>query len=520
MARAEPRCYARQIMGVISRGKLASASLVAFVVGFAGVLACGSSEAPAVPPSGEGDPAGDEPPAVVPVEERAAWAFPEGGVVVDAIPSSDNDVRRIDAFGNLWIRSCEGLFVANESEIRRYRYVDAPWERGGEPLFADRQGRVWYSSDRSLSVLEGGQWSEAPAREGAGFVVGSDGVAWAIKRGERSGDFTIGSIWPEASAPIAAPRWHFETFAGRNGGIWYRTSLTAASELWHFDGQRFSGPFTVDNGTFFYDSLDDTMGIVRWEQGELIKVTYDGADIVEVSRSAVDWRSALGRQSDGYLIARSFENELLVLDGEQTVPLPTLRRNQARGPLQGMLSAAGELYLMNDFGVFLYREGEARPMIEYARYAPPTHPWDGAGYGGALRAESDAATRADFEPEIPAIFGEKVRVTGFPYHVGFESPRALVVDGEAANVSVQIAPELYAFAAEHGLDVDGAENGDIDPNTADPNAPPWDLFGYLEPGPCYRPGEKTFHVIEAYPRAMPAAERAALEAELRERYPL
>ena len=48
---------------------------------------------------------------------------------------------------------------------------------------------------------------------------------------------------------------------------------------------------------------------------------------------------------------------------------------------------------------------------------------------------------------------------------------------------------------------------------------PGDLFGYLEPKP-YTPGETNFHVVEASPRATPAAERAAIEAELRERYPL
>jgi hypothetical protein len=497
------------------RGLLGCCTLVASVEALG---ACGSAESASKPPAGEAvPPSGARPDEAEPVEARSAWVFPEGGVAVDAIPSTDHSVRAIDAHGNLWIPSCEGLYVASDSEIRRYRYLDTPWERGGNLEFADQQGRIWYSSDRGLSVLEAGQWQDVSADAGAGLVVGSDGVAWVVNYGERSGNYTIASVWPEASAPIVAPRWHFQTFAGQNGGIWYRTFPSSASELWHFDGQRFSGPFTVDNGLFFYDSLDDTMGIVRWEQRELIKVRYDGTDIVEVSRSAVDWRDALGRQIEGYLIARNDQNELLVLDGERALPLPELtRRTLGRSrQINGRLSATGELYLLTEGGVFHYRDGQARPVVEYAPYVPEVRPWDSTGYARALRAESTTVTRADFEPEIPSIFGEKVRITGISYYTGFETPNALAVDGEPVNVSVQPTPELYAFATEHELDLGGPESA---MSFRDPNAEPWDLIGYLEPGPCYRPGEKTFHLIEAYPQSMPPAERAELEAELRERY--
>ena len=513
---------AKAVMGVCSSarvgrrgwGVLGSRVLVG---GLAALTACGSPGGPAssgAAPGGEASSGAAPSSGETPVEQ-ADWAFPEGGAVVDGLANTDNQLQAIDAFGNLWIRSCEGLFVANEREVRRYRYLDTPWERGGGISFADGQGRIWYSSVEQLSVLERGQWREAPAL--GSIVVGSDGVAWALARGPRPGDVSIAAVWPEVSPPIPAPRWLFETFVGQNGGIWYRTSLTAASELWHFDGQRFAGPFTVDHGFFFYDSLDDTMGIVRPEQGELIKVRYDGAAIVEVSRSPVSWRDALGRQSDGYLIARSHEGELLVVDGERTLPLPALSRRQVRGQLEGKLSPTGELYLENDFGVFHFRDGELHTVIEYVPHVAPVHAWASTGYGSTLRAESAAATRAEFEPEVPAIFGEKVHVTGHVYFVGFEAPGALAVDGAPVNVAVATRPELYEFLTEHGLDLVSAarEYGGFDPSAA-----PWDLFGYLEPGPCYWPGEKTFHVVEAYPRGMPAQERAALEAELRARHPL
>lgn len=510
---------------VLSRGRVGSGRrrrsgglccwmFTAFV---GGLGACSTESHPGQP---QGEAPGAAPAEVaVPVEQRPAWVFPEGGVAVDAVPSSDNDVRAIDAHGNLWIRNCEGLYVANASEVRRYRYLDAAWERGGSPDFADQQGRVWYSSDRGLSVLEAGQWRDVPSGGGVGFLVGSDGVAWAIDRGGRSGDFNIRSVWPEASAPMPAPRWHTEAFAGQHGAIWYRTSLTSASELWHFDGERFSGPFTIDNGTFFYDSLDDTMGLVRWEHDELIKVRFDGTSIVEASRSTVDWLDALGRQSDGYLIARSEENEVLILDGERTLPMPELsRRSLGRsGFVRGKLNPTGELYLLTEAGVYHYDDGEARPVIEYARYAPEVRPWQAAGYGSALRAESTSATRADFEPEVPAIFGKKVRITGVAYHRGFDVPQGLAVDGEPVDIDVHFSPELSAFATERGLDPSGPVRVG---GAFDASAEPWDMTGYLEPGPCYLPGDKAFHVIEAYPQSMPLAERAALEAELRERHAL
>jgi hypothetical protein len=515
------RTMAREIWseGNRRRATRALACCTLVVAGVGALGACGSAEPAPEPPPGEAVPPSGDRPVPVPIEERPEWAFPEGGVAVDSVPIGENYLHTIDAFGNLWIGGCEGLYVANAGEIRRYRYLDTPWERGGTPQVADRQGRVWYTSDRGLSVLEAGQWRDVPAGDHASVVVGSDGIAWTIRRGERSGDITIASIWPEASAPIVAPRGYFETFVGQNGGIWYRTSLTSASELWHFDGQRFSGPFTVDSGAFFYDALDDTMGIIRREQDELIKVRHDGTGIVEVSRSAVDWLDALGRQSDGYLVARSEQLDLLVLDGERALPLPELSR-RILGPsrrIVGRLSVTGELYLLAEGGVFHYRDGEARPVVEYAPYVPVVRPWDGAGYGSALRAESTTATRADLEPEIPSIFGKKVRVTGVAYYVHFESPHGLAIDGEPVNVSVQGTPELYAFATERGLDIWGPESAD---GLSDPNAEAWDLIGYLEPGPCYSPGQKTFHVIEAYPQSMPPAERAELEADLRARYAL
>lgn len=487
------------------------------IAGGLALAACSVPGAPSVSPGDEAQegapPAGAPSSGAAPLEP-SSWIFPEGGVTVAALSDTGNQLQAIDAFGNLWIRSCEGLFVANEREIRRYRYLDTPWEQGGGVAFADGQGRVWYSTTGRLSMLEQGQWREAPAL--GRVVVGSDGVAWAITGGERSGDSSMLAIWPEISPPISAPRWYSETFVGRNGELWYRTSVGRGGELWHFDGQRFVGPFP-EVGFYFYDSLDDTLGIVQPDRGELIKVRYDGEAIVEVARSAVSWYRALGRQSEGYLIVQDHDLELLVLDGEQALPLPPLSRRLARGRLVGMLSPTGELYLRNDAGVFHYRDGELRSVIEYAPYAVPVHAWRSAGYGRALRAESVAATRADFEPEIPAIFGAKVQITGSAYYVGFEAPHALAVDGEPTDVAVAVEPELYALLGERGLDVQQGQTNEE--GLFDPDAALWEMFGYLEPGPCYQPGEKTFHVVEAYPLAMPAAERAALGAELRERHP-
>ena len=151
-----------------------------------------------------------------------------------------------------------------------------------------------------------------------------------------------------------------------------------------------------------------------------------------------------------------------------------------------------------------------------AGVAPSWHWWRGWALAARWRhPRQHRRAAALLRRAIPAIFGKKVRVTGVFYYTGFESPNALAVDGEPVNVDVQAAPELYAFAAEHGIDLSAPSNAS---RSFDPSFAPWDLVGYLAPGPCYRPGYKTFHVLEAYPKSLPSAERTALEAELREQY--
>jgi len=497
------------------QGRRTGVFVFSALVALAAGLGCGSvSSQPSttgpVPPGGA--PTADPP---VTAQERPVWVEPDGGVAVDSIPQGTS-LRQVDAFGNLWFKGCEGLYVASEGGIRRYRYTDTPWERGGDPLFADQQGRVWYSSDQSLSVFEAGEWRYvAPGgnvfRRSKDFVVGSDGVAWTVNFGTRSGDFTLGSIWPEVSLRSEAPRWEFQMFPGRDGELWYRTALTAADELWHFDGQHFAGPFTVDHGAFFYDQLDDTVGITRSQDGELIKVRFDGTAIVEASRSPIDWLDPSGRQRDGLLIARNKQGGLIVLDGDEVVPLPFDERDN----VSSKLSPTGELYLLTTQGVYLYQDGQTRRVLEFGNYTYEPPSWQAAGYPSALRAASTPASKADFAPELPAIFGQKVSITGFAYYTGFETPSALVVDGETVNVTISVAQEFYAFAEAHDLKVYGADTDDGVPPA---DAEPWNLIGYLEPGPCYEPGQKTFHVVEAYPLSLAPTERATLEAELRQQH--
>jgi hypothetical protein len=68
----------------------------------------------------------------------------------------------------------------------------------------------------------------------------------------------------------------------------------------------------LEYGAFFYDQLDDTVGIARSQEGELIKVRFDGTAIVEASRSPFDGLDAIGRQRDGLLVARDKQGGLIV----------------------------------------------------------------------------------------------------------------------------------------------------------------------------------------------------------------
>lgn len=69
---------------------------------------------------------------------------------------------------------------------------------------------------------------------------------------------------------------------------------------------------------------------------------------------------------------------------------------------------------------------------------------------------------------------------------------------------------------EHGIEPYGEEQ----PDGARYPDEDWELYGYLEAPGCFYGGiTRGFWVVEAYPLSMDEAERDALKAELRARYP-
>lgn len=489
-------------------------------------FACGGSSSSAASTStgepGEGHSAA---PDLSPAEPQ--WRLPAGGAAVEVVPEG-SWLRAVDAFGNLWLEGCSGLFVVHEGGIQRYRYLDTTWVRGAVSVAADAHGRIWLDST-GLSLIEAGRVQELRVPDSEPLLelaFGGDGVAWALTfdqtRSTQSGWYRFQAFHPEIAPGVLAPRWARYPVAGRDGALW----VGADEEIYRFAEGRFWGPFAFPSSVanHFYDPHDDTLGVVH--DGELTRLAFDasGGSLVEVKRQPVFWNSAIGRLSDGRLAVDdyqdaadgSLEHRVLVLDADDSAGITV-----ATGDDRPLLSASRELYLQTPRGVARYRDGQVEQLLTFARQPlRPSYIWQEQGYGGVLRAPAQEATGGDLEPLVPAVLHQKLHLKGRMYVAGFEAPTTLeLVDG--GHVQVSIAPELRVFAEAQGIQLlPPFDEGRLAAGASPEKGEPWDLYGYLQPASCdSQPSEKWFYLVEAYPVSMTSAQRAALADSLRTAHP-
>jgi hypothetical protein len=487
----------------LSRAPASRACGIGLVLGVA--WACGGSADSRGQRTSVGERDDVEPP------PASQWQLPEGGVAVDVVPESD--LSAVDAFGNLWLQGCGGLFVVHPEGIQRYRYLDTPWSGGQAQVTADARGRVWVQSDVLRQVYTGKvqQVAVPPPAPVAELVFASDGVAWALKYDEsrmESGWFSLQSFYPGLGPDLPAPRWASNALPGRAGALWLR----ADEEVYRFGDGRFWGPYVLPSSAppYYYDPQDDTLGLTG--NGVLTKLAFDGQAIAVREQRNIAWLDAIGRLSDGRLAVRSRELEVLVLDSDESAGEVI-----AASGTRGVLSPFRELYLQSPSGISRYREGRVERLLSFGEPPPELPAWQEQGYARALRASSEDAVADDFEPPIPALLHHKLHIVGRGYVPGFESPAVIDVDGRV-SVPVRLAPELRVFAESQGLEIIQPERALLGPPAA-PTGELWDLYGYLESDECYSQPGKVFHLIEAYPVGMAAAQREALATGLRRANP-
>lgn len=466
-----------------------------------GALGCGgaakSERAAAATAGGEG-------------EALPAWVPPEGGVAVDNVPFGGAELKSVDAFGNLWLQGCEGLYVVSDDGIQRYRYQDTPSQHGSATLHPDGQGRMWLAASGYVSMVEAGQWRDVWEGDVYGIVVGADGTAWLRQvltagHGPARGQQTIQRLWPEMSKVILAPGWGNAIFPGRDGTLWY---ATLDDELHRFAEGQFWGPYAMSptNIHYHYDALDDTFGLSG--SSLLTKVGFEGEVLSEVGQWNISWSSALGRLKDGDLAVRGREDRVYVMQGAGSDTERVVASiDAAITQRTHVISPVGELYFGSESAVYHYREGRVERVFELGP-ASVREAGLRLSYGRALREDAAAVNAAALEPFVPFEAGAKVRITA-TVRGSLPSAYGVEIDGEVVNAGIAVSPEFAAFSVEQGIglttDVDALQQ--------------WELIGYLEPGPCYDSGEKVLQVVEAYPIATPREQRARLERELRRRYP-
>lgn len=438
-----------------------------------------------------------------------AWVLPQGGAAVAEVPMGGAELRSVDAYGNLWLQGCEGLYVVSDDGIQRYRYQDTPSQHGSASLHPDALGRMWLAAPGHVSMVEAGQWRDVWEGDVYGIVVGADGTAWL--RQSLDSEFhavqdreTIRQLWPESGDFILTPGWGNAVFAGRGDSLWY---ATLGDELYHVDEGRFGTPYAMSptNIRYYYDALDDTFGLSG--AGRLTRVGAEAGAIREVGQWDISWSSALGRLRDGDLAVRDREGRILVMDGaasdaERVVAL--IDEEVAQGiPVS---SPVGDLYFGTPSAVYRYREGSVEPVLQLAA-TPGVSPPEQLPFALALLEEPAAPDRAAFEPLVPFDAGAKVRITAGVWG-SLLTASSFELDGEQINAAISVAPEFVDFAAEQGI----ALTRDLGVVQL------WELSGYVRPGACHDSGDKAFHVVEAYPLSTPPEERAQLGQELRRRY--
>jgi hypothetical protein len=445
----------------------------------------------------------------------AETLLPSGGSSLESLALSQPRQMVVDEAGVIWLIGCEGLFAIQGSEIRRYTWVDSALPEAYVDLLVDAQNRLWlFSSGRSLQVIERGEFRTVAEGAVAQFSVARDGSVW-IAGSDAFEEFSrtwVRQVSPALGEKLTVPEAEvYGLAADSDGSLWVATR----GGIYRWSGAAWAGPLGLDSVFVNYDPRQDVVSTGNE------RLHWNGTGVSReplLPDPSPDYGQQLGFDDRGRLITvdlsavRWIENgqvaEIVALSGLDRTPTSALGPN-------------GSVYLATDSRISRLAAGRLTQLLNVTPFEPDVQfSWRVQPFGRTLADPSiDMSYPQLAEPARDAV-GVKVHVRGVAFG-GFETA-GVVVDGSTLpSTWADAADELWSFMSERGRSpfIELPERlGPSQPRVEE--APPWDVYGYLETGTCFGVGTtRQFWMVEGYPVDMPAAEREALAAGLRARYP-
>jgi hypothetical protein len=443
--------------------------------------------------------------------------LPPGGTVV---PELLGDPRvDVDQDGVLWLSGCEGLRAVTETEIVSYRWNDTPLPEGFFQLVIDAQNRKWFLGDRNeadgavrtLSVIDGGEWRVVYEGDLRSFSVNADGTAWGT--GVSKGVTWVQQLYPRTGERIDAPvRRLAELAAGAAGSVWLKGEGELMNGVFHWADGTWTLPSRADDSVLSYEARADVLWL---DSNPRQRLTWTAQGVEMQPLLLPPGANPLFFDPSGRTLARDRDSLVWISDGvvDETLPDDGRILSLAAGP-------AGDVYAVGEAEIRRYQQGEWNTVSSLVPFDEGVaFPWRAASFGHVLRETSLEASGGDLRAAPPRVLGKKLHASARPY-AGYGTA-AFEVDGAyLPTTTVEVAGEFSSFADEKSLGI----YADLTRSLSD-GQETWDLYGYLETGTCFPflgsggPKTRRFWIVEGYPASMPAAEREALQSELRERYP-
>jgi hypothetical protein len=413
----------------------------------------------------------------------------------------------VDLSGTLWVVSqCQGVYALAEGELQHYGWVDTALPERVNSVVVDGLNRKWFRDYRSIGLLDGTHWSEVAEGDFVGgFSVAADGSAWV----EDLATGTLSNVAPGLEYELSLPERPSSFAAVGARALW----VTFGDEVRYFDDGAWSEPVAVGGGWGIqYDAAHDVAwlesnepALLRWADGQI--------DVDPIPEFPIGWFSGFDGQGRMVRASDTAVNWIGTSGVEETSPL-----SQFADTPYSTLDFDGKVLLVErDYSppaIFRLEPGGLRRAQRITAFEPEVdYAWRAAGYRAALRASPVEANAEQFGLPDPELIGEKVHLVGY-LESGFESS-GVNLDGASFPYWVEVARDFWNFVGEEGWSL----FVDVDAPTyeATVEVEEWDLFGYIEVGACFGhegASARQFWVVEAYPRAMPEAERTTVRARL------